>query len=83
MHDISQGFVLDVSPYISDMRILQNIYNEFIVYKKTLRMGQELALLDEPMMALIIFKIFIPVILLIFRQSKVLLRRLLLASRVI
>lgn len=60
MHDISQGFVLDVSPYISDMRILQNIYNEFIVYKKTLRMGQELALLDEPMMALIIFKNLYP-----------------------
>ena len=26
-HNISQEFVLDVSPYISDMRVLQNIYN--------------------------------------------------------
>lgn len=59
-HDISQSFVLDVSPYISDMRILQNIYNEFVVYKKTLRTAQELKLLDEPMMALIIFKNLYP-----------------------
>lgn len=35
IHEISQSFVLDVSPYISDMRILQNIYNEFIVYNST------------------------------------------------
>ncbi|SHJ15840.1 TniB family NTP-binding protein [Desulfosporosinus lacus] len=59
-HEISQSFVLDVSPYISDMRILQNIYNEFIVYKKTLRTGQGLKLYDEPMMALIIFKNLYP-----------------------
>lgn len=59
-HEISQSFVLDVSPYISDMRILQNIYNEFIVYKKTLRIEQDLKLLDEPMMALIVFKNLYP-----------------------
>jgi len=59
-HDVSQSFVLDVSPYISDMRILQNIYNEFIVYKKTLRTEQGLKLLDEPMMALIVFKNLYP-----------------------
>lgn len=59
-HEISQSFVLDVSPYISDMRILQNIYNEFIVYKKTLRIEQDLKLLDEPMMTLIVFKNLYP-----------------------
>ena len=59
-HDISQSFVLDVSPFISDMRILQNIYNEFIVYKKTLRTEQGLKLLDELMMALIVFKNLYP-----------------------
>ena len=51
---------MDVSPYISDMRILQNIYNEFIVYKTTLTTGQGLKLLDEPMLALIIFKNLYP-----------------------
>ena len=55
-HNISESFVMDVSPYISDMRILQNIYNEFVVYKSTLTTGQGLKLLDEPMLALIIFK---------------------------
>ena len=55
-HNISQGFVLDVSPYISDMRVLQNIYNEFVIYKDTLRTTQELSLSDEQMLAMIIFK---------------------------
>ncbi len=59
-HEISQGFVLDVAPYISDMRILQNIYNEFIVYKKTLRTAQELSLSDEQMLAMIVFKNLYP-----------------------
>lgn len=60
IHGISQSFVLDISPYVSDMRILQNIYNEFVVYKNTLRMGQDLNLSDEPMMALMIFKNLYP-----------------------
>lgn len=59
-HEISQEYVLDVSPYISDMRILQNIYNEFVVYKKTLRTEQDLKLSDEAMMSLIIFKNLYP-----------------------
>lgn len=59
-HDISQGFVLDVAPYISDMRVLQNIYNEFIVYKNTLRTSQGLSLSDEQMLAMMIFKNLYP-----------------------
>lgn len=59
-HKITESFVMDVSPYISDMRILQNIYNEFVVYKTTLKIGQSLTLLDEPMLALIIFKNLYP-----------------------
>lgn len=59
-HDISQGFVLDVAPFISDMRILQNIYNEFVVYKKTLRTSQELFLSDEQMLAMMVFKNLYP-----------------------
>lgn len=47
---------MDVSPYISDMRVLQNIYNEFVIYKDTLRTTQELSLSDEQMLAMIIFK---------------------------
>lgn len=59
-HDVSQGFVLDISPFIYDMRILQNIYNEFVVYKKTLRMSQELSLSDEQMLAMLVFKNLYP-----------------------
>lgn len=59
-HDISQGFVLDIAPFISDMRILQNICNEFVVYKKTLRISQELSLSDEQMLAMLVFKNLYP-----------------------
>ena len=59
-HNISNTFILDVAPYISDMRILQNIYNEFLVYKSTLKTGQGLELVDEEMLALIIFKNLYP-----------------------
>lgn len=59
-YDISENFVLDVSPYISDMRILQNIYNEFVIYKKTIKDTQGLSLSDEQMMAMIIFKNLCP-----------------------
>ena len=59
-HEISQKFVLDVAPYISDMRILQNIYNEFIIYKETLRVSQGLELSDEQMFAMMIFKNLCP-----------------------
>ena len=59
-YSISQDFILDVSPYISDMRVLQNIYNEFIAYKEILQVEQDLNLDDEPMMALIIFKNLYP-----------------------
>ena len=59
-HDISRGYVLDVSPFISDMRILQNIYNEFVLYKATLKTGQKLTLHDDQIMSLIIFKNLYP-----------------------
>lgn len=55
-HNISRGYVLDISPFISDMRILQNIYNEFVLYKATLKIGQQLTLHDEQIMSLIVFK---------------------------
>ena len=59
-HEISQEFVLDIAPFISDMRILQNIYNEFVVYKEILRTLQELSLSDEQMLAMIVFKNLYP-----------------------
>lgn len=59
-HNISDEFVLDVAPFISDRRILQNIYNEFVVYKKTLSTSQGLTLSDEQMLAMMVFKNLYP-----------------------
>lgn len=59
-HDISQNFVLDVAPYIADMRILRNIYNEFVVYKRILRDNQGMDLKDEQMLVIIIYKNLYP-----------------------
>lgn len=59
-HDISQNFVLDVAPYIADMRILRNIYNEFVVYKSILTENQGVELKDAQMLALIIYKNLCP-----------------------
>ena len=35
-NELSEEFILDISLYISDMRILKNTVNEYIIYKKTL-----------------------------------------------
>lgn len=59
-HDITLDYILDISPYISDMRVLQNIHNEFLLYKRTLRTGQGLELSDKMMLSLIIFKNLFP-----------------------
>ena len=56
--NISQETILDISPFISDMRTLQNICNEFIVYKNTL--GYEISLSDDRMFAIMAFKNLYP-----------------------
>lgn len=53
---ITQEYVMSVSPYIDDMRVLINIYNEFLIYKNTLREEQQLDLEDIQMISLMIFK---------------------------
>ena len=53
---ITQKYIMSVSPYIDDMRVLINIYNEFLIYKNTLREEQKLDLGDIQMMSLMIFK---------------------------
>lgn len=55
-HAITQEYIMSVSPYIDDMRVLINIYNEFLIYKNTLREEQKLDLEDIQMMSLMIFK---------------------------
>ena len=56
IYDISGSFISLISPYISDMRDLTCICNEFNVFKNTLKGNQELNLTDEHMFALIVLK---------------------------
>lgn len=57
--DLSEEYINDVSPYIDDMRVLQNIFNEFYLYRKTLE-KDGLNLDPEKMMSIIIFKNLYP-----------------------
>lgn len=57
---ITEDYITLVSPYIDDMRILNNIYNEFIIYKVTLQGQQELKLNDQMMFSMMVFKNLYP-----------------------
>lgn len=57
---ISEEFIMDISPYISDMRVLQNIVNEFNVYKQILNPPNGIELSDKYMFAMIVFKNLYP-----------------------
>lgn len=60
-HKVSDRFVTLVAPYISDMRVLTSVINEFWVYIATIKGGQKLPLLkDENMLALMVFKNMYP-----------------------
>lgn len=56
IYDISGSFISLISPYISDMRDLTCICNEFNVFKNTLKGNQNIDLIDEHMFALIVLK---------------------------
>lgn len=58
--DISDKFLYDVSPYISNIRILDNICNEFRIYEPIIIRHQKLQLSREKLLALIIFKNLLP-----------------------
>lgn len=56
-HNITQDYIFDVAPFISDMRVLYNIFNEFLLYKQTIKINQGLTTLDDKiLLSLIIFK---------------------------
>ena len=58
--NISAEYILDISPFVSDMRLFQNAFNEFLIYKKTLQTGQSLNLEDQAMLSLVLFKNLYP-----------------------
>lgn len=57
---ITQDFVFDVSPYIPNIRVLVNIWNEFGVYEPIIIKKQGLNLDAQKLLALIIFKNLYP-----------------------
>ncbi len=57
---LSEDYVNLIAPFIDDMRILNNIYNEFITYKAALREEQYLELSDEKMFSMMVFKNLYP-----------------------
>lgn len=60
LYEISGQYISLISPYISDMRDLICICNEFIVFKNTLKGNQRLNLNDTQMFSLIVFKNLYP-----------------------
>lgn len=55
--DITDEYIMNVAPFISDMRVLNSICNEFIVFKKTIKDSQNLEKLqDIQMLSIMIFK---------------------------
>lgn len=59
--NIPNDYIMNVAPFISDMRVLNNICNEFIVFKRSIKDSQDLdKLRDIQMLSIIIFKNMYP-----------------------
>lgn len=58
--NVSNEFIYGIGDYISDMRVLLNIYNEFLVYKQALKKQMLCGLKDEKMLAMMAFKSMCP-----------------------
>lgn len=54
--DVEKSFLYDISLYISDMRLLKNIYNEYLIYSSNL----DTKLDKTKLLAMIIYKNFEP-----------------------
>lgn len=54
--ELDDEYITKVAPYISDMRVLTSIFNDFVLYKNTLNRDKELKLSDEQMLSLMIYK---------------------------
>lgn len=55
-YNITKELIFDMEPFISDMRTLKNVYNEFLSFKKILGEGQKLNLDDKKIFAMMVFK---------------------------
>lgn len=53
---LTNNFISDITLFVDDMRMLKNIYNEYILYKK--RIG--LKVIEEKLLGIIVYKNFYP-----------------------
>lgn len=56
--DIGDEYITKVSSYVSDMRVLTSIVNEFVTYKNTISLASSLS--DEVLFSLMVFKHLYP-----------------------
>lgn len=59
-HEISEDFIKQIYPFISNMRTLINVINEFWIYKRKLKKDSADKLDDEKIMALMVYKNLYP-----------------------
>lgn len=57
---ISSDFISDITFYIDDMRMLKNIYNEFVIYKKKLSVVDGKPLSSDKLFGFIVYKNMYP-----------------------
>lgn len=55
-HDIPDDFFSGVALFIDDMRLLLNIANEFVIYKKRLMQVSDIELKDHKLLGMIVYK---------------------------
>lgn len=60
IYDINNEFAMKIGRYITDMRMLLNVYNEFLVYKQMLKNQMKHGLSDKKMFAMMAFKSMYP-----------------------
>lgn len=57
---LDRQFIRDVSRYLSDLRMIGNIFNEYVVYSKNLKSDDGATLNPNKMLAILIYKNVIP-----------------------
>lgn len=65
--NINESFIRDITLYIDDMRILKNIFNEFVIYKENLK---KIAINQNQLLGLIVYKNIYPTDFALLHENK-------------
>ena len=58
--EIPEEFMMDIAPYIDDMRMVYSICNDYLIYRRTLRKSAAITLADHKIFAMMLFKNLYP-----------------------